>query len=186
MSEKNECIRNKKVVRGNDFDNGKEVLELFAGKELEDRFEGRKGWYLVKGEKKVVCLLRESEAKKGWRNYLEHGPETDDRGWLEVVSFQSINEGNHRKSGWFYDSMLDYGNNSGFEFYVFVAMEREGVKWYKFAGVFEFDYGTTYYDGGEPASPFDPRSRSNSPFDGRYATFFRRISGEGSLADLCA
>ena len=43
-----------------------------------------------------------------------------------------------------------------------------------------------YYDGGEPASPFDPRSRSNSPFDGRYATFFRRISGEGSIADLCA
>ncbi len=135
MSKFNACRRNGHVSFGDDFNTVAEVTNLYGLTATKLPYHS---WFNVPGKKNVIVWLPSEDGGNGWHNVPECGPNTDSRGWNEILSISEYND-NAEKTAKRIEEELAVPKTR----YVFYRMERDGVKWYKAYGTFEIDADST-------------------------------------------
>ena len=135
MSKFNSCLRNGHVSFGDDFDIVAEVTHLFGQKATKLPY---RTWFNVPGKKNVIGWLPSEEGGKGWHNVPEYGPNTDSRGWNEILTISEYNDDAEMTAKRINGELAEPKTR-----YVFWRAERAGAKWYKAYGTFEIDVDST-------------------------------------------
>ena len=135
MSKLNSCLRNGHVSSGDDFNTVAEVTHLYG---LEATKLPYHSWCNVPGKQNVIVWLPSEEGGKGWHNVPEFGPDTDSRGWREILTISEYNDDAETTAKRINEELAVPKTR-----YVFYRRERDGVRWYKSYGVFEIDADST-------------------------------------------
>ena len=135
MSEINACFRNGQVSFGDDFDSVAEVTHLFGREAKKLPYHS---WFNVPGKKNVIGWLPSEKGGKGWHNVPEYGPNTDSRGWNEILTISEYNDDAEMTAQRIKEELAVPKTR-----YVFYRMERDGAKWYKAYGTFKIDVDST-------------------------------------------
>lgn len=135
MSEFNACLRNGHVSFGDDLDIVAEVTHLFGLKATKLPYRAS---FNVPGKKNVIGWLPSEEGGKGWHNVPEYGPNTDARGWNEILTISEYNDDAETTARRIKEELAEPKTR-----YVFWRAERTGAKWYKAYGTFEIDVDST-------------------------------------------
>ena len=135
MSEFNACLRNGQVSFGADLSTVAEVTHLFGLKATKLPYHS---WFNVPGKKDVIGWLPSEEGGKGWHNVPEYGPNTDARGWNEILTIAEFNNDAATTAMRIKEELAAPRTR-----YVFWRVERDGAKWYKAYGTFEIDADST-------------------------------------------
>ena len=135
MSKFNACLRNGLVSFGDDFDIVAEVTHLFGLKATKLPYRAS---FNVPGKKNVIAWLPSEEGGRGWHNVPEYGPNTDSRGWNEILTISEYNDDPETT-----DTRIKEELAAPKTRYVFWRAERVGAKWYKAYGTFEIDADST-------------------------------------------
>ena len=135
MSKFNSCLRNGFVSFGDDFDVVAEVTHLFGVNASKLPYHN---WFKVPGKMDVITWLPSEDGGRGWHNVPEYGPNTDSRGWNEIVAISEYNDDAETNNKRIDDELAKPRTR-----YVFWREEREGVQWYKFYGTFLIDADAT-------------------------------------------
>ena len=135
MSEFNACLRNGQVSFGADLSTVAEVTHLFGLKATKLPYHA---WFNVPGKKGVIGWLPSEEGGKSWHNVPEYGPNTDARGWNEILTIAEFNDDAATTATRIKEELAAPKTR-----YVFWRVERDGAKWYKAYGTFEIDADST-------------------------------------------
>ena len=135
MSEFNACLRNGQVSFGADLSTVAEVTHLFG---LEATKLPYHTSFNVPGKANVIGWLPSEEGGRGWHNVPEYGPNTDARGWNEILTIAEFNDDTAKTATRIKEELAAPRTR-----YVFWRMERDGAKWYKAYGTFEIDVDST-------------------------------------------
>ena len=135
MSEINACFRNGQVSFGDDFDSVAEVTHLFGLKAMKLPYHT---WFNVPGKEHVIGWLPSEKGGKGWHNGPEYGPNTDSRGWNEILTISEYNDDAEKTAKRIEEELAVPKTR-----HVFWRTERDGAKWYKAYGTFQIDVDST-------------------------------------------
>ena len=89
MSKLNSCLRSGHVSFGDDLNTVAEVTHLFGLMAMKLPCHS---WFNVPGKQNVIGWLPSEEGGKGWHNVPEFGPDTDSRGWREILTISEYND----------------------------------------------------------------------------------------------
>ena len=140
MSKFNSCLRNGHVSFGDDFDTVAEVMHLHGLKATKLPYRTSAG---IPDKEHTIAWLPSEDGgrdKTGgqWHNVPEYGPNTDSRGWNEVVTISEYNDDAGLTAKRVAEELAEPKTR-----YVYMREERAGVQWYKFYGTFKIDAGAT-------------------------------------------
>lgn len=156
MSEFNQARREGKVKFGYDFSDLAEVTHLWG---LSATKLPYRNYFKIPGRENAICLLLSEDGGEGWRNIPYRGLKMDGRGWSEIVRIDEDNSDSEKSEQRVNDEL-----SQPLERYVFWREIRNGVRWYKFYGVFKLDVAET----------------QASKEAGKNVCIYRKVSDEGT------
>ncbi len=131
MSDYNTALRNGSVKFGYDFNSVSEVTHLHGStaKKLPYRID-----FHVPGKDGSMVLLISEDGGSGWHNIPHRGSNLDARGWRQIERIDEFNDDAEVSADRCREELANQP-----ERIVYWHEEREGVRWYKFHGVFKVD-----------------------------------------------
>jgi len=155
MSEFNQARREGKVKFGYDFNTLAEVTHLWGLSATKLPYHNS---FKIPGREDAICLLLSERGGDGWSNIPHRGLKLDGRGWSEIVRIDEFNSNPSKSAQRVAEELA-----KPLERYVFWREERDGVKWYKFYGVYRLDVAET----------------TASQAVGENVCIYRKVSDEG-------
>ncbi len=135
MAKLNTCLRNGSISIGEDFTSVKEVTHLYG--KTATRLPFHNSFRIPGRTDEIACLLSEDGGDR-WHNVPEYGTGMDAQGWNEILTYVEYND-DIDKSRNRVKEELEHPLTR----HVFWRQSRDGVRWYKFQGVFKIDAGAT-------------------------------------------
>lgn len=135
MSDYNKCLRERKIVFGNDFDTRAEINLLFGLKKGAGTMQGGASLEPVNREG-IIWWPNDPSANNTWVNAKEeYGTLDDARGYREVLMISEENR-DPKANARHLEEVV--GNVRSQTRYVFWHEAAGNARWYKFYGIYRF------------------------------------------------
>jgi len=135
MSKFNTCLRNGIVSFGDDLDSVVEVTHIFGCKAAKLPYHN---WFYIPGREDTIAILLSENGGDGWKNTRNLGLRCDEHGWNEILEISELNKDPVKTK-----ERIEQELARPLTRYVFWREERDGIRWYKFYGVFRIDSDAT-------------------------------------------